>query len=259
MPQKPFINQPDFSDNSISSIKSSHSKLPFREMPDWLSDISSTADMTKIPITDILTNSLYYPCSGRDGDPIKFLGGFIHSFIYADNGITLKQVELSINNPERNIKGYETEFVLHKDYYNYIFANNIERNFSNIRINASWYILKRLEIYDSDYGPNRISLLFIQGDGLDTFNTLYIANKSYPDVLALIKSGWMGSDNYDIDGRLAIAVLNNPSGIPEYILEGISHKRTKSCWNIYDELIFQWSIQYDEFDLFLYGKKVQTI
>jgi hypothetical protein len=101
--------------------------------------------------------------------------------------------------------------------------------------------------------------LFIQGDGLDTFNTLYIANKSYPDVLALIKSGWMGSDNYDIDGRLAIAVLNNPSGIPEYILEGISHKRTKSCWNIYDELIFQWSIQYDEFDLFLYGKKVQTI
>lgn len=50
-------------------------------VPDWLKVLS---DLERLPLRDILTRSVFYPSCGLDGKPIKFLGGFVHSFVYVD-------------------------------------------------------------------------------------------------------------------------------------------------------------------------------
>ena len=42
---------------------------------------------------DVLNDSLYYPSSGFDGSPMRHLSGNIHSFIYADYGVTSDELE----------------------------------------------------------------------------------------------------------------------------------------------------------------------
>ncbi len=185
--------------------------LPKKKMPAWLSGIQCTDHMKKISIKKILKNSLYYPCSGRDGDPVKFLGGFIYSFIYVDNRVTINQVTNSLHNSQRNFRGYMVEYELY-DFF---------------RIDSVWVILKRCENYKAKHGPNRLSFLYVFGDGQETFKELYIANQSYPHMVALIKSGWMGSDNYDKDGNLARAILNNENGCPLYMLECVEHGKIR--------------------------------
>jgi hypothetical protein len=35
-------------------------------------------------VLNVLENSLDYPADGIDGDPVKYLGGSVHSFIFVD-------------------------------------------------------------------------------------------------------------------------------------------------------------------------------
>ena len=62
--------------------------MPVKQTPDWLRSIASGEKETGLPLGSILCNSLYYPACGLNGTPVKFLGGNIHSFIYADYGTT---------------------------------------------------------------------------------------------------------------------------------------------------------------------------
>jgi hypothetical protein len=149
---------------------------------------------------EILEHSLYYPCSGRDGDPVKFLGGFIYSFVYVENGISLSQITKSLANPERNFRGYFVKCEL----YNHVCENSI------------WVIMQRSQDITPDHGPDRLSFLYLAGGDIEAFDKLYISNETYPDAVALIKSGWMGSDNYDKNGDLARRILENKYGCPRY-------------------------------------------
>jgi hypothetical protein len=49
------------------------------QMPDWLSSVNF-----KFNINEVLKDSLYYPSSAFDGDPIKYFMGNVYSFIYVD-------------------------------------------------------------------------------------------------------------------------------------------------------------------------------
>ena len=48
---------------------------------------------------DVLNDSLYYPSSRFDGSPIRHLSGNIHSFIYADYGVTSDELEEEVKTP----------------------------------------------------------------------------------------------------------------------------------------------------------------
>jgi hypothetical protein len=54
---------------------------------EWLTDLSLPAIMHEpFPMDQVLQDSLYYPSSGFDGDPVRHLAGNILSFIYVDYG-----------------------------------------------------------------------------------------------------------------------------------------------------------------------------
>lgn len=212
--------------------------LQQRKMPSWLFNVKDYKDLDKISIKSILENSLFYPASGRDGDPIKYLGGYIHSFIYADNGVTEKKLINSLENENRNFLGYHVEFIK-----------------SGTFIRCSTYIiLKRISSFDDKFGPGRISLLFVHDDLMDAFKNLYSDNGKCPEIIALIKSGWMFSDNLSGDGELAKAV--NETGRPTYMLECSERRRnrTESYWGTHVNKVSFREIDYDDVcDLVLWG------
>lgn len=57
--------------------------------PTWLDELNN---QDVFPLRLLLRNSLYYPASACDGDPIRLLGGFIHSFIHVDYAIKKAEV-----------------------------------------------------------------------------------------------------------------------------------------------------------------------
>ena len=61
--------------------------LPQREVPGWLRDLAEAPDSylnKKAPMEKILCDSLFYPGCGVDGRIVKYMSGYIHSFIYVD-------------------------------------------------------------------------------------------------------------------------------------------------------------------------------
>jgi len=61
--------------------------LPVQPAPDWLIHMTpERMARDPFPLHDLLSQSLYYPSSSFDGDPIAYLGGNNHSFVYVDYG-----------------------------------------------------------------------------------------------------------------------------------------------------------------------------
>ena len=58
-------------------------RLPEVRRPEWLR--GSLLGRT-LPVVDLLYESVYYPASGLDGDPMMHLGHHFWSYIYADYG-----------------------------------------------------------------------------------------------------------------------------------------------------------------------------
>ena len=82
------------------------SRLSEKSVPDWLAKISqSTITIDPFPLTQLLEDSLYYPSSRFDRDPVKYLSGNILSFIYVDYGRSHDEFENEII--KRGFRGYE--------------------------------------------------------------------------------------------------------------------------------------------------------
>lgn len=50
-----------------------------------------------LPIIELLHDSVYYPASGTDSDPITHIGRYFWSFIYADYGYTPEAVTQTLS------------------------------------------------------------------------------------------------------------------------------------------------------------------
>ena len=82
------------------------SQLPEKSVPDWLAKISqNTITNDPFPLTKMLEDSLYYPASGFDVDPVKYLAGNILSFIYVDYGKSYDEFENEMD--LRGFRGYD--------------------------------------------------------------------------------------------------------------------------------------------------------
>jgi hypothetical protein len=81
-------------------------QLPEIAVPRWLSELSASAIMSEpFPLRQLLEDSLYYPSSGFDGNPVRHLAGNILSFIYVDYGRSHDEFRNALANP--GFRGYE--------------------------------------------------------------------------------------------------------------------------------------------------------
>lgn len=210
--------------------------LATRACPEWLLRLSS--DLAALPVTCLLNDAVYYPACGLDGDPIKLLGEHFQSFVYADYGLERNTVTGAL----KSFRGFE--IFAYRDVaiselspegsiqHPPLFAEDFVRPPF-----AIWAVLQRASGFASHHGPDRFSLLFIGGEGVATFNTLYCKNGLTPAVVALIQPGHAFGGNWtnftDPDGPLAHAVMGNPAGNPTWLLEGgvgDNARYENPCW-----------------------------
>jgi hypothetical protein len=203
-------------------------QLPEIAVPEWLTDLSSTTMRNgRFPLHKLLRDSLYYPCSAFDGDPVKHLAGNVLSFVYADNLYSCGQLLAELEN--RGFRGYdplsaprsvEPQELTAADW-------NWPEPFFCI-----WSVFQRREGCDPNHGPKRFSLLYICSEAARTFRALYIENRVAPRAVAVIQPS---SDTIkDPKGEFARDVLRcNPGGRPKILLYGgylECEAYPEACW-----------------------------
>lgn len=227
------------------------SQMPALASPPWLTDLSNESIINEpFPLHDVLRDSLYYPSSGFDGDPVKHLAGNILSFIYVDYGYGQDDflsalaapgfssynvvATRSVTQRELAPNGWNPTPLnpLEADPYRY--GSEIKEPF------CSWSILELRKDFPTSRRPSRFSLLYLCADGVAAYQALYVANASTPKAVAVIQPGHGFGNNWtdftDPNSILHKTVLGNPSGVPEVLLYGgygSSSDYQQPCWPEY--------------------------
>ena len=226
--------------------------LPEKNMPEWIKSDFSENPVSQIPLKEILSGSLYYPSSGFDGDPIKYLSGKFYSFIFVDYGIDRNELDEEIRN--RGFNGYH--IVMSRDITEKQLTPNGWEPTSPSRHDgdpskyrdwikkpfAKWLVFQRNNGLSSEHGAEKFSLLYLCLDGVAAFQALYISNNCFPLGIAIIQPGHGFGGNWtnfeDPEGILARTVIANPAGKPKILLYGGIGKRDfyrEPCWPRFSE------------------------
>lgn len=238
----------------INQLKSD--QIPEIQRPSWLNENVINGSF---PFRDILNESVFYPASGLDSDPIMHLGHYFWSFVYADYGYTPESI-LAALDPAPFMGelrgGYSlicrrslTEDELPLTRWNEESScwleggNNREARERATPPFAEWALLERN--YGSDKPRELMSLLFVGADGVTLFKKLYVENKVAPACIAIIQPGdGMGDQNWtdfsNPNAYLAQAAIENPAGSPRFLLYGGNGRvewYKQCCWSGYDRRV----------------------
>lgn len=229
--------------------------MPVRETPEWLKRIASGKGDLGFPLTEILKDSLYYPACGLDGTPVKYLGGNVHSFIYADYGVSRRSFLANLNGTGRNdgFRGYRPVRQLElqrRDLVPPTWQPEIKPgNPYEIRILLErerncfpfghWSVWSRREEFPPEHGPEAFSLMYLGGEMSAVYQGLYLRNEIKPMVLALIQPGAFGGEWEAAGSNSSFfhkVVRSNPAGLPDYLLHGGYGRgfHEQPCWREYE-------------------------
>lgn len=220
-------------------------ELTRQPMPDWL--MRPNFAHRQIPIADILQKSVFYPASAMDGRPVKYLGGYSHSFIYADCNVTQEVLRANLDT-FKGYRLYNSRPVAREELCFKVFQPippepndgnprrlHIRPDFSPYAI---WATYERQSKFNEEHGPDRFSLLFVGGEGVATFQSLYYSNQCAPSIITLIRcdaftGNWTSFLNpEEIFSR---SVMQNPHGTPDYIFCDYG-RGPESPWPWYSKL-----------------------
>lgn len=199
------------------------------EMPEWLSLGDFDFDVKRI-----LQDSLYYPASGLDGNPVKYFMGNVFSFLYVDYGISRETFLAELH--YRGFYGYRiihqqsisqfqlapnghTVFVPLPDILqNPLYQSWIEPPF------CEWVVFQRREGFGPEHNPERFSLIYLCAEGVAAFQAIYLSNKIKPRIVAIIQPGHSFGGNWTNFTRrtefFARSVLYDRDLWPEYLVNG---------------------------------------
>jgi len=219
---------------------------PKTTVPHWLLEIADNPSVYHLlPIKDLLTNSLYYPACGTDGSPIANLTGNVHSFIYADCGVSLDRHLSDISN---GIKGYsliiKREINVEELYtFNKKLSTHFEMVDDDITPFGYWTVWERDKNLSDSHGAKYFSLFYIGGTSGEmsvAYSGLYIKHNIIPKILVIIRPGVMGHDQAKVeadDGVFKSLLLSHPSGLPPYLayeVDGFTcSENSEPCWREY--------------------------
>ena len=249
----------------------------------WLDDLSvDDIERGEFPLKQLLGDSLYYPASGFDGDPVRHFSNIFQHFFYVDYSGT--ELHLNYELRSRGFNGYAlianrrvTRNELSPTSWRSTDIHNesgISGQFDPQKAFCRWMVFSKTRDVQ---GPERFSLLYLYADGIAAYQATYAALGIKPKGIAIIQSGHLSGNNWAIfpstDGLLYKAVSQNSAGFPDYLLYGgfapiwrsekMNHrswfpfadlnlelgahdfKYDQSCWPEYSELLELVS-KYDE-------------
>jgi hypothetical protein len=229
--------------------------LSWKDEPAWLSRLTAESIQNgRFPLRNILRNSLYYPASGFDGDPVKYLAGHIHSFIYVDYGQEEEAFERALHVPgfrgyrvlgkravagkELIPRGWDLQSLPPWDRSPVEWPDAYGAPF------CTWVVFERRPDIDDELGPSRFSLLYWWHEGVAAFQALYLSRRLAPKAVAIIQPGYGFGRNWtdftEQDGVLARVVMNSPASQPRLLLFGghsDEHNYLDPCWPGYGQCL----------------------
>ncbi len=202
------------------------------QMPEWLSDGPPFSFNREHFFSN---RTLYYPGSGTDGQPVS-LGSrshAIHTFVYVDYLKSREQIIEALHGPH-SFAGYiveHSEDVKEEDlrprgWQQHATPRNSKVDEDFIPF-ALMVILKRKEDRNENYGPERLAILFVGGDGFATYDALYCQYDGTPApyLVVLLDHGFganydrFGRDNDD-NPRLLEQIAMRKNVFPRWLLVG---------------------------------------
>ena len=227
------------------------------ETPSWLREISERGECERFPLIEILQDSLYYPAAGLNGTPVKFLGGNIFSFIYADYRVSNREFLRNLNGNEKHCGFLGYSCVLQREIrvgeivpqgwvppllpdnsYDRRFLLDQERRCHEPF--GHWSVWTRKPNFPSEHGPDAFSFLYLGGEMSAVYQALYNRNAIKPKVLAIIQpgsgfgGGWEHTEAQNSFFKRVVQA--NPEGMPEILLAGgfgSSSFYEEPCWKEY--------------------------
>jgi len=213
--------------------------MPLKDIPGWLR-IAAESSECHVPLPDLLEDSLYYPASGVNGTPVKYLGGNVHSFIYADYSITVEGMLQNMYGTEKDCGFLGYTLLRHRDIlHGELFPEGWKPDYSPteeqlqkglssgtrhpMETAGHWTIWQRLKEYPETHGPELFSFLYVYGEMSKVYQALYTKYRKRPLVLAIIQPGCFGGEwerTEDEDSMFKKVLSANPAGMPDFLLYG---------------------------------------
>ena len=200
----------------------------------------SAADILwkRIPLEEVLRDSVYYPACYSDGRPLKFCNTIwrdrvgVNSFVYCDYLLTeeglLRQLgtvrgyhllaHRSLSRDEYVPEGWKLKLKSgsRKGYRDHFWQEEYTPF-------AHWAVFERDPDKGEEHGPERFSLLYVGGEGLATFQQLYCHYNIAPRMICFIQCwGFAGNwtDFTDADKDFALTLRRQPACVPDYVCIG---------------------------------------
>lgn len=159
-----------------------------------------------VPMDDLLKDSLFYPASRTDGRPIQLCNTLwrrlgVNSFVYCDFDLSIGEFLLDT----RTMHGYHVLAYRRLSRSEYIpegwrleFApkpgNGRDGGYWDSFLGgmgpehgACWVVFERNADMSPVHGPERLSVLYVCGEGLATFQQLYCSHGIAPKMLCFIQ------------------------------------------------------------------------
>lgn len=219
-------------------------------MSHWLDKYCHEGEGKEFPLARVLSNSLYYPASGFDGDPIKYFSRKISSFIYVDYSRSEDDLNgVLVNNGFLGYRLAHSQNISQKQlvpngWKPVVASNDLSgpnpKYYKIAKPFAKWLVFERLSDYEPCHGAERFSLLYLCADGVAAYQALYVSNYCFPRAIAIIQPGFGFGNNYtdfeDPGCALGQVVLGHTAGRPEMLLFGGIGSRNDyraPCWPEY--------------------------
>jgi DNA-binding transcriptional MerR regulator len=181
-------------------------------MPDWLEKFGqgqgfSVEKFLQSPI-------VFYAGSGFDGSPVEHFGssGSAYCFVFADYGVSKAEIEAQLDDPLLGFRGYKSIYrasLLEKE----ITPDGWRSHIQHFEVPSGAYVHATVEPYafieilernptlDERYGPMRLAVLFVGGDGVATYDALFCQKAAVPPPIAVVLQDHGFGGGYTSFGR----------------------------------------------------------
>lgn len=216
--------------HSVRSIVAHTLGYRYRNFIGIVGDISKSRKVQALmhDFEKYLRESVFYPCSGFDGSPVRFLGHRFQQYIYADYGVTRDSFEKACNlngflgYRVCSIKELDVELVFQMSWKKLAVTHRTILS----QLHLNWmnpFILhtrfERLASFPEEHGPSSFELIFICCEAITTFHSVFTKRGIAPRCLVYIRPGTAFGGNFSAyPERLARAIRANVGGTPEFIL-----------------------------------------
>jgi hypothetical protein len=156
-------------------------------------------------IEDFLEDCVYYPCSGMDGFPVKFLSSRFQRFFYVDGSTSREDFERRVTDP--GFDGYRVDTIDElspEDVFGESWRE-IEQRYEQTfaRLTLEWtdqflliYRFERLAEFADSHSPESFDLLVARCEAITAFELTFSRRNLAPQCLAHINSGVSFGGNY---------------------------------------------------------------